>query len=49
MEFDCRPSTSAAEERFDAEEEKNVARKSHIAKQWKQALERLAQAKRMKK
>lgn len=49
MEFDCQPSTSAAEKRLEAKEEKNVARKRHIAKQQKQALERLVQAKRMKK
>ncbi|XP_051512226.1 uncharacterized protein LOC127416743 [Myxocyprinus asiaticus] len=49
MEFDCQPSTNAAEKRLEDEEEENVARKRHIAKQQKQALERLVQAKRLNK
>ncbi|KAJ8346615.1 hypothetical protein SKAU_G00280160 [Synaphobranchus kaupii] len=49
MEFDCQPSTSAAEKRKQVVEEENVARKRHIAKQRKRALEGLVQAKRLKK
>lgn len=49
MKVDCQPTTSAAEKRLQAAEEENVARKRHIAKQRKRALERLVEAKRQKK
>lgn len=45
----CQPTTSAAEKRLEATEEEHIARKRHIAKQRKRALERLVQAKRQKK
>lgn len=39
MEFDCQPTTSAAEKRLEAIEEEHIARKRRIAKQRKPALE----------
>lgn len=49
MDFGCQPSTSAAVKRAEVVEEESVARKRHMAKQRKRALERLAQAKIVKK
>ncbi len=44
IKFNFQQSTSSAEKRKEEAEEENVARRWHIAKQQKQALERLVQA-----
>ena len=49
VEFGCQPSTSASESRAEVVERESVARKRHMAKQRKRALERLVQAKKFKK
>ena len=49
VEFGCQPSTSASESRAEVVERESVARKRHMAKQRKRALERLVQAKKIKK
>ncbi len=49
IKFNFQQSTSSAEKRKEEAEEENVARRRHIAEQQKQALERLVQAKRLKK
>lgn len=47
VEFGCQPSTSAAVNKAEVVREESVARKRHMAKLRKRALERLAQAKRV--
>ena len=46
VELGCQPSTSASESRAEVVERESVARKRHMAKQRKRALERLVQAKK---